>query len=81
MKRKALSLLHQVWQTIGGDILQVQIECGEEPALSGAHVGEICMDHLDQGGDPEAIAWLRDLSYEEQDKVLHEAFPLHSYGY
>lgn len=70
----------RTWQAIGGDILRA----AEEESLTREEVIECVADceYLEQyGGNAEAVAAFRKLSYEEQKEMLLKAFPLSHYGW
>lgn len=73
------------WDVIGGDILRLKEECGEDPVVSKDEVVECVCDAsymMYHGGDKEAFkAWEGLGSYAKRTKVIRDAFTFNTYGW
>ena len=77
-------MANMTWDVIGGDVLTVLEEAGEEPVMKRNEVVETVCDAsymLTHGGDKEAYnAWDK-LPYKEKTKIVTGAFPFTRYGW
>lgn len=78
------TMARRTWDVIGGDILRVTEEMGEEPILDRDEVVEAVCDAgymLIQGDDKEAYHVWDELPFEQKIEVVRQAFPFSTYGW
>lgn len=74
----------KTWDAIGGDVLTCMEECGEDPVMPREHVIETVLDagYMNMyGEDKEAYQVLQKMDYDDQFKLLKEAFKAPRYGW
>jgi hypothetical protein len=85
MEQRIIIMANRTWQVIGGDILTILEQEGEQPVMPRADVIETVCDAdymLTHGGDKEAYKFWDGLkTYEEKKKVVGKAFLFKSYGW
>ena len=84
MEKRIQRMALRTWDVIGGDMLTVLEEQGEDPVMPQADVVEVVCDAdymLTHGNDKEAYEVWKQLPFLKQTEVVSKVFTYSSYGW
>jgi hypothetical protein len=84
MAKRIAIMAMKTWNAIGGDVLTSLEEAGEDAVMPRDHVIEVVCDadHMQMyGQDKEAYEVWKNLSFDDKEKTVGEAFPYSTYGW